>query len=228
MSRLNSLKQKIDKLPQHNAALESAALLTRESSNVEKIRNDFEEGAKYIKILLEYEALSVTVEQQKLNKVSRNAKAIRGQFEDFENFNKQIYRNWLEKNKETTSQVISSLKTKWSTHVQDQLIKYKSIVEIANNARLPGASEMSKELTAIATEFQNIPADYTKIDSFEKRVAEFPKYISSLGLSSKIEDFLKKASSTGADPNLLYDSEIMEFLQSNPGLLAQMRLKIAV
>ena len=39
---------------------------------------------------------------------------------------------------------------------------------------------------------------------------------------------LKKASSTGADPNLLYDSEIMEFLQSNPGLLAQMRLKIAV
>ena len=47
-------------------------------------------------------------------------------------------------------------------------------------------------------------------------------------MNPKLEDFLKKASGTGADPNLLYDDEIKEFLQSNPGLLSQMRLKIAI
>jgi hypothetical protein len=228
MSRLNALKQKIDKLPQQNAALKNINRLKQESSNVEKIRTDFEEAANYLETLLEYEALSVTTEQQKLNNVSKNAKAIKGQFEDYENFSKQIYQNWLVKNKEVPTQVISSLKMKWSTHVQNQLNKYKSIMDLANNARLPGATEMSKELAAITIEFQNIPAGYTKIESFEKRVAEFPTYISSLGLSMKIEDFLRKASSAGADPNLLYDDEIKEFLQENPGLLGQMRLKITV
>jgi len=74
--------------------------------------------------------------------------------------------------------------------------------------------------------FQNIPSDPSQIDSFEKRIAEFPTYITSLGLSPKIENFLKKASGAGADPSLLYDEEIKVFLQANPALFSQMRLKI--
>ena len=228
MSRLSALKQKIEKLPQQTAAAESAALLIREKRNLEKIRADFDFAVEYIGTLKEYEELSVTVEYQKLRQFSKSVKTIKDQFEDFESFSKVIYRNWLEKNQDVPNQIISNLKLKWTNHVQTQLGKYKSILDLANNAKLPGAMKMSKELSDIALAFQNIPSDRSQIESFEKRIAEFPTYISSLGLNPKIENFLKKASGAGADPNLLYDDEIKEFLQTNTGLLAQMRLKITV
>jgi hypothetical protein len=228
MSRLIALKQKIEKLPQQNAAVESAALVIRERKNLEKIRTDFEIAVDHVATLQKYEELNVTTERQKLVQFSKSVKSIKAQFEDFENFSKVIYRHWLEKNKDVSSHVITCLTTKWRTNVQNQLNKYKSIMDLANNAKLPGAMKMSRELADIAIEFQNIPSKHTEIESFEKRISEFPTYISSLGLNPKLEDFLKKASGTGADPNLLYDDEIKEFLQSNPGLLSQMRLKIAI
>ena len=228
MSRLSALKQKIEKLPQQHAAAESAALLIREKPNLEKIRTDFDFALEYIGTLIEYEELSVTAEYQKLKQFSKGVKTIKVQFEDFENFSKVIYRKWLEKNQDVPNQINSNLKLKWTNHVQTQLGKYRSIVDLANNAKLPGAAKMSKELSDIAIAFQNIPSDRLQIESFEKRIAEFPTYISSLGLNPKIENFLKKASGAGADPNLLYDDEIKEFLQINTGLLAQMKLKITV
>ena len=112
MSRLSALKQKIEKLPQQNAAAESAALLIREKRNLEKIRTDFDFAVEYIRTLREYEELSVTAEYQKLTQFSKSVKTIKVQFEDFENFSKVIYRNWLEKNKDVPSQVISNLKLK--------------------------------------------------------------------------------------------------------------------
>lgn len=226
MSRLSALKQKIEKLPQQNAAAESAAFLIREKSNLEQIRKDFDFAVEHITTLREVGELSVTAEYQKLTQFSKSVQTIKVQFEDFENFSKVIYRNWLEKNKDIPSQVISNLKLKWSNHVQNQLSKYKSIMDLANNAKLPGAMKMSKELSDIAMTFQNIPSDPSQIESFEERIAEFPTYITSLGLSPKIENFLKTASGAGADPSLLYDEEIKVFLQANPALFSQMRLKI--
>ena len=228
MSRLSDLKQKIEKIPRQDAAVENTKMFIRESTNIEKIRTEFDFAVEYITTLKGYKELSVTPEHQKLTQFSKSVKTIKLQFDDFENFSKLTYRNWLEKNIGVPRQVILKLTSKWKDHVQTQLNKYKSIMDLANNAKLPGAMKMSKELSDIAMAFQNIPSDPSQIGSFEKRIAEFPTYISSLGLNPKIENFLKKASGAGADPNLLFDDEIKEFLQTNSGLLAQMKLKITV
>ena len=228
MSRLSALNQKIKMLPQQIAAAESEKFLIGAKKNLEKIRTDFDSAVEYITTLKGYKELSVTPEHQKLTQFSKSVNTIKLQFDDFENFSKLIYRNWLEKNTDVPSKVKSDLELKWTNHVKTQLNKYKSIMDLANNAKLPGAMKMSKELSDIKMAFQNIPSDPSQIGSFEKRIAEFPTYITSLGFSPEIENFLKKASGPGADPNLLYDDKIKEFLQTNPGLLAQMRLKITV
>jgi hypothetical protein len=228
MSRLSDLKQKIEKIPQQNAAVERAEMLIRQSKHIEKIRNDFESAVLHIGTLGEYKELDLGREKQKITQFLNSVKTIKVQFDDIKNFSRVIYRNWLEKNKDVPIQVTSSVNMKWTSHVQTQLSKYKSIMDLANNAKLPGAKKMSQELSDIAITFENIPSEPSQIESFEKRIAEFPTYISSLGLNPKIENFLKKASGAGADPNLLFDDEIKEFLQTNSGLLAQMKLKITV
>ena len=172
MSRLSDLKQKIEKIPQQNAAVESAAMLIRQSGHIEKIRNDFELAVLHIATLGEYKELNLGTEKQKLTQFLNSVKTIKAQFEDFENFRKLFYQNWLEKNKDVSSQVITNLKLKWTNHVQNHLNKYKSIMDLANNAKLPGAKKMSQELSDIAIAFENIPSELSQIKSFEKSLSQ--------------------------------------------------------
>ena len=228
MSRITSLKQRIEKIPETQNAMRNIGLLKQESITLERIRIDYERATQILEIFETETTFNVSADRQSLKNLSKSAHAIKSLFEDFDNFSQIKYDNWLVKHRNTCSNIIERLSNIWRAHVSKALARYKNILNVASNANLSGANEMSAELVAIESDFKNIPETANEIRLFEQRISEFPKYISTLGLSSKIEDFLKKASSTGADPNLLYDPEVKEFLQSNPGLLAQMRLKIAV
>ena len=227
MSRITSLKQRIEKIPETQNAMRNIGLLKQESKTLERIRIDYERATQILEIFETETTFNVNADKQSLKNLSKSAQAIKSLFDDFDNFSQIKYDNWLVKHKNTCPNTIERLSNIWRAHVNKGLARYKNILNVASSANLSGANEMSAELVAIENDFKNVPETANEIRQFEQRISEFPKYISTLGLSSKIEDFLKKASSTGADPNLLYDSEIMEFLQSNPGLLAQMRLKIA-
>lgn len=228
MSRIASLKQRIEKIPETQNAMRNIGLLKRESITLERIRVDFERATQILEIFETETTFNVSADRQSLKNLSKSARTIKPLFEDFDNFRQNKYDDWLVKHKNTSSHILERLSNIWRAHVSTGLARYKNILNVASSANLSGANEMSAELVAIENDFKNVPETANEIRLFEQRISEFPKYISTLGLSSKIEDFLKKASSTGADPNLLYDPEIMEFLQSNPGLLAQMKLKIAV
>ena len=226
MSKLGSLKQLIESIPEKQSASKSLAVLKRQSDIIKRLRDEYENAVRTLEILENVDGLHLSVERQRLQTLARTARPINEQFGDFENFDWRAYDTWLSKHKDAPAQVILKLKSYWSEHVANSLQKYRSILAIAKNARLSGAEAMSNEVISIETDYMAVPKTVNEAKTFEKRVSEFPKYIASLGLSLKVEEFLQAASRGGADPSLLYDEEIKVFLQANPALFSQMRLKI--